>query len=174
MPAQRKLGRASDGRSAMLRGLVTSLIVHGRIETTETRAKEVKSIADSLIALAVREKDNFSTRDQEVSYAKLDAKGRKVLESATSKNNRSYDVVSREMKTDVARVDDPSKLAARRKLIAWLYRNKDVDGKTINPVDHLFREIAPRYEGREGGYTRIIKIGPRRGDAAPMVVIELV
>ena len=174
MPAQRKLGRASDVRLSMLRGLVTALIVNGRIETTETRAKEVKSIADSLIALAVREKDNFTTADKEVSYAKKDDKGRKVLKSATSKNGNKYDVVTRELKTDMVKVDSPSRLAARRKLIKWLNKSHDEDGKVINPVNHLFDEVAPKYEGRQGGYTRIIKLGARRGDAAEMAILELV
>src|SRR5690554_7340751 len=99
MPAQRKLGRATDVRLSMLRGMVTTLIVHGRIETTVARAKEVSRIAEKLITLAVREKDNFTTSEQMVSAAKLDDKGRKILVSATSKNDRKYDVVSREMKT---------------------------------------------------------------------------
>ena len=86
MPAQRKLGRATDLRLSMLRGMVTTLIVNGRIETTEKRAREVSRIAEKLITLAVREKDNFTTRGQIVSTAKLDGKGRKVLKSVTSKN----------------------------------------------------------------------------------------
>ncbi|MDD2578957.1 MAG: 50S ribosomal protein L17 [Clostridia bacterium] len=174
MPAQRKLGRATDVRMSMLRGLVTALIVNGRIETTEHRAKEVKRIADSLIAKAIKEKDNFTTRDQVISYAKKDAKNRKVLESATSKNGRKYDVVAREMKTDIVKVDAPSRLATRRQLIQWLNKSHDENGKVINPVNHLFDVVAPKYEGRDGGYTRIIKLGARRGDAAEMAVIELV
>ena len=174
MPAHRKLGRASDVRKSILRGLVTALILNGRIETTETRAKEVKAIADKLITRAVREKDNFTTREQVISYAKKDAKGRKILQSATSKNGNKYDVVSREMKTDIVKVDNPSKLATRRQLIKWLNKSHDEEGKAINPVDHLFNEVAPKYEGREGGYTRIIKLGARRGDAADMAILELV
>ena len=174
MPAQRKLGRATDVRLSMLRGLVTALIVNGRIETTESRAKEVKSIADSLIALAIREKDHFTTREKAISYAKKDEKGRKILKSATSKNGNKYDVVTREIKTDIVKVDDPSRLAARRQLIKWLIRGKDEEGNAVNPVDYLFNEVAPKYTGRDGGYTRIIKLGARRGDAAEMAILELV
>ena len=91
MPGQRKLGRATDVRLSMLRGMVTTLIVKGRIETTEARAKEVRRIAEKLITLAVKEKDNFTTRGLIVSKAKLDGKGRKVLKSVTSKNGNKYD-----------------------------------------------------------------------------------
>ena len=116
MPAPRKLGRATDVRRSILRGMVTTLIVDGRIETTVARAKEVRRIAEKLITLAIREKDNFSTREILASAARLDAKGRKILKSATSKNGRTYDVVNREMKTAMVQVDEPSRLAARRKM----------------------------------------------------------
>lgn len=174
MPAQRKLGRATDVRLSMLRGMVTTLIVHGRIETTVARAKEVSRIAEKLITLAVREKDNFTTSEQMVSAAKLDDKGRKILVSATSKNDRKYDVVSREMKTKMVQVDDPSRLAARRQMMRWLNKSHNAEGKAVNPVNHLFSEVAPKYEGRTGGYTRIIKLGARRGDASEMAVLELI
>lgn len=174
MPVQRKLGRATDVRLSILRGMVTTLIVQGKIETTVARAKEVSRIAEKLITLAVREKDNFTTAEQTVSAAKLDDKGRKILTSATSKNGRKYDVVSREMKTKMVQVDDPSRLAARRKMMKWLNKSHDAEGKTINPVNYLFNEVAPKYEGRTGGYTRIIKLGARRGDASEMAVLELI
>lgn len=174
MPAQRKLGRATDVRLSILRGMVTTLIVNGRIETTEARAREVKRIAEKLITLAVREKDNFTTREIVASAAKLDAKGRKVLKSATSKNGRKYDVVSREMKTAMVQVDEPSRLAARRQMILWLNKSHTADGKVINPVNVLFDSVAPKYSGRSGGYTRIIKLGARRGDASEMAILELI
>lgn len=174
MPAQRKLGRATDMRLSILRGMVTTLIVNGRIETTEARAKEVKRIAEKLITLAVREKDNFTTREIVVSAAKLDAKGRKVLKSATSKNGRKYDVVSREMKTAMVQVDDPSRLAARRQMLLWLNKSHTAEGNVINPVNILFDKVAPKYVDRAGGYARIIKLGARRGDASEMALLELI
>ncbi len=174
MPAQRKLGRATDMRLSILRGLVTSLIVEGKIETTEARAKEVRKITEKLITLAVREKDNFTTRGLIVSKARLDGKGRKVLKSVTSRSGKKYDVVSRESKTDMSQVDEPSRVAARRRMALWLNKSHDEEGKTINPVNILFDTVAPKYTDRTGGYTRIIKIGPRRGDAAEMAVLELI
>ena len=86
--ANRKLGKPTDQRLAMLKAQTTDLILHGKIETTLARAKEVKSIADSLIALAIREKDNFETVEVKVSRAKLDENGCKVTEKATSKNGK--------------------------------------------------------------------------------------
>lgn len=174
MPAQRKLGRASDVRLSMLRGLVTTLIVNGRIETTEARAKEVSRIAEKMITLAVREKDNFTTRGVLVSKAKLDGKGRKILKSVTSKNGAKYDVVSRETKTDMTQVDNPSRLAARKQMMLWLVKGHDAEGKAVNPVNILFDTVAAKYVGRPGGYTRIIKLGARRGDSAEMAIIELI
>ncbi|MGI6326293.1 MAG: bL17 family ribosomal protein [Saccharofermentanales bacterium] len=174
MPAPRKLGRATDVRRSILRGMVTTLIVDGRIETTVARAKEVRRIAEKLITLAIREKDNFSTREILTSAARLDAKGRKVLKSATSKNGRAYDVVSREMKTAMVQVDEPSRLAARRKMFLWLNKSHTADGQVINPVNILFDTVAPKYSDRTGGYTRIIKLGARRGDASEMAILELI
>jgi large subunit ribosomal protein L17 len=174
MPALRKLGRATDIRLSMLRGMVTELIVSGRIETTEARAREVKRIAEQLITLAIREKDNFTTRPMLVSSAKLDGKGRKILKSATSKNGKKYDVVSREVKSDMVQVDNPTRLAARRQVIFWLNKTHDIKGKTINAADILFNTVAAKYAGRPGGYARIIKIGARRGDASEMAILELI
>ncbi len=174
MPAQRKLGRATDVRLSMLRGMVTTLIVNGRIETTEARAKEVKRIAEQLITMAVREKDNFTTRELTVSTAKLDAKGRKVLKSATSKNGNKYDVVSREIKTDIVQVDNPSRLAVRRQLALWLNKSHTAEGKAVSPINVLFDTVAPKYAGKSGGYARIIKLGARRGDASEMAILELI
>ncbi len=174
MPSQRKLGRTTDQRKAMLRSLVTALFQHGKIVTTEARAKEVKNIAEKLIAMAVRETDNFTSKQIKISSAKLDSAGRKITKTVTSKNGRKYEVVDREEKTDMVTVDSPSRLHARRQIISWLYRVKDANGKNINLADKLFDEIAPKYKDKNGGYTRIYKLGPRRGDAAEQVVLELV
>lgn len=113
MPGVRKLGRTSDHRKAMLRAMVTFLMENGKIETTVTRAKEVRSMAEKMITIA-----------------------------------RSED------------------LHSKRQVYSYITK-KEVAKKLID-------EIAPRYEGVSGGYTRIIKIGPRRGDAAEMAIIELV
>jgi len=174
MPQQRKLGRPTDQRVAILKGLVTTLLANGKIETTEARAKEVKNITESLIARAVRESDKFTSRQVKVSAARLDSAGRKITKSATSKNNNKYEVVEREEKTDMVSVDNPSRLHARRQTMKWVYRIKDKEGNKINVVDKLFDEIAPKYKERNGGYTRIYKLGPRRGDAAERVILELV
>ena len=174
MPEQRKLGRPTDQRKTILKGLVTSLLVNGKIETTEARAKEVKNIAEKLIALAVSEADNFTSKQVKVSAARLDSSGRKITKSATSKNNKKYEVVEREEKTDMEVVDSPSRLHARRQAMEWIYRTKDQDGNKINAVNKLFEEIAPKYKDRKGGYTQIYKKGTRRGDAAQIVILKLV
>lgn len=174
MAGYRKLGRTTSQRKAMLKGLVTYLFENGRVETTETRAKEVRKIAEKLISSAVRETGNFSSKQVKVTKARLDSGGRKITISATSKNGNKYEVVEREEKTDMSTVDSPSRLHARREIIKWLYRVKGPDGKKINLANKLFDEIAPKYKDVKGGYTRIYKLGPRRGDAAEMVILELV
>ena len=113
MPGTRKLGRTTAHRKAMLRGLVTLLLENGKVETTLTRAKEVRSVAEKMITLG-------------------------------KKNT----------------------LASRRSALAYITK-EDV-------VTKLFNEIAPKYENRNGGYTQIFKLGPRRGDAAEMAIIKLV
>ena len=170
----RKLGATSDRRKAMLRGLVTGLLQNGSIVTTETRAKEVQSIAERLIGIAVREADNFTTKQATVSVAKTNSKGKVMTVAKTSKNGNKYNVVEREVKTDLVRVDNPSRLAARKQALAWIYKTKDENGDNVNVVNKLFDEIAPKYKDRKGGYTRIYKTGCRRGDAAPMAILELV
>ena len=174
MPAQRKLGRATDQRKAMLKSLVTALFENGRIETTEARAKEVKNIAEKLIALAVKECDNFTSKQVKVSAVKLDPKGNKITNKVTSKNGKAYYVVEREVKTDMVQVDNPSRLSARRKAMNWLNRVKDKEGNPVNLANKLFDEIAPKYKEKNGGYTRIYKLGPRRGDGAEVVILEFV
>ena len=168
--ANRKLNRPTDQRKALLRNQVTNLIWHGRIETTLARAKEVSSAAEKLITLAARECDNTVT----VSKNTNNDKGQTVV----------LEVVN----------DMPSKLAARRRIMSYLYEIPAVreqeesraeykarTRQVKHPVvEKLFREIGPKYKARAaekgtgGGYTRIVKKGPRRGDGAEMVILELV
>ena len=178
MPGYRKLGRTSSQRKAMLRNLATNLIYHGRIQTTETRAKEVRKVAERLITLAVKEKDNFDEVTKTFKVPQKDAKGNRMKKDENGKRVTIYDTVERKVK-----VDRPSRLNARRKILSVLYpvtevpadgRKKRSLSKPVNMADKLFDEIAPKYEDRKGGYTRIIKIGKRKGDAAEMVYIELV
>jgi large subunit ribosomal protein L17 len=174
MPTQRKLGRATDQRKAILKGLVTALFDKGKIETTEARAKEVKNIAEKLITMAAKESGNFTSKQIKVSAPRLDSKGRKITKTVTSKNNKKYEVVDREVKTDMVSVDNATRLTARRRAMNWIYRIKDENGKYINVVDKLFDDIAPKFKDVNGGYTRIYKLGPRRGDAAEIVMLELI
>ena len=174
MPTNRKLGKTTDIRLAMLKTQVTDLILHEKIETTEARAKEVQPIADSLISLAVKEKDNFETVDVKVVKAKLDAKGNKVTELVKSKNGKEYLRVVKEETTEKRQKDMPSRLNARRKMMKSLNKVKDAEGNNVDLTTKLFNEIAPKYEGRVGGYTRILKLGQRRGDAAETVILQLV
>lgn len=172
MAKQRKLGRKTDLRMAVLKGLVTALLENGRIETTEARAKEVKNIAEKLITMAAKESDNTETKEVKVSQVKKDAKGNKVTVSKTSKNGNTYSVVEREVITKEVKVDMPSRLHARRQAFKWVYKKVDKNNTPI--VDKLFDEIGPKYKERNGGYTRIYKLGQRRGDAAEVVILELV
>ncbi len=174
MAENRKLGRTADHRVAMLKNMTTSVILHGQIETTQAKAKEVKSLVDSMISLAIKEKDNFEMVDKKVSRAKVDEKGNKVTEKATSKNGKEFYKVVREEVTESVKKDKPSRLAARRKIMNGLNKVKDENGKNIDLPAKLFDEIAPKYENRKGGYTRIIKLGQRRGDAAEAVILQLV
>ena len=170
----RKLGRTTDHRLSMLRSLTTSLLLHGRIETTEAKAKEVRSIVEKLITLGIKEQSNFTTAEKKVSYAKVDAEGKKVTEEATSKNGKKYNKVVREVTTKTVEVDMPSRLAARRKMFTMINKIKDENGKNIDLTAKLFGEYADKYKDRTGGYTRILKLGQRRGDAAEVVILELV
>ena len=173
MPGTRKLSRTTSHRKAMLNNLVTSLILNGRVETTLAKAKEVKPLADSLIDLAIKEKDNFETKEKTVSRAKLDKNGKKVKETKTSKNGNKYEVIVREVVKEEVKVDSASKLAARRKMFNVLNKVSDSKGNTIDLTEKLFNEIAPKYEAK-GGYTRITKLVARRGDGADMAIIELI
>ncbi len=178
MAGYRKLGRTSSQRKALLRNQVTNLLYNGKIVTTEAKAKEIRRIAESMIALAVKEKDNFETVTVTAKVARKDKDGKRVKEVVDGKKVTVYDEVQKEIKKDNA-----SRLHARRKMLATLYSVTEVPqqnaGKKKNTVkvdlaDKLFNEIAPKYADRNGGYTRIVKIGPRKGDAAMEVIIELV
>ena len=164
MAAYRKLGRTSSQRKALLRNQVTTLLYHGKIVTTEAKAKEIRKIAEGMIALAVKEKDNFEMVKVTAKVARKDKDGKRVKEVVDGKKVTVYDEVQKTIKKDL-----PSRLHARREMLKVLYTVKGVD-----VVGKLFDEIAPKYVSRNGGYTRIIKVGPRKGDAAMMVVIELV
>ena len=174
MATNRKLGVTTDIRLAMLRNLATDVIMHGKVETTEARAKEVKAIVDSIISLAIKEKDNFETVDAKVVKAKLDAKGNKVTELVKSKNGKEYLRVVKETTTEKRQKDMPSRLSARRKIMKKLNKVKDSEGNNVDLPGKLFNEIAPKYEGRVGGYTRIVKAGPRKGDGAEKAILMLV
>ena len=176
MATNRKLGRTTDIRNAMLKTLTTDLILKGKVETTEARAKEVKAIADSIIALAIKEKDNFETVDAKVVKAKLDSKGNKVTELVKSKNGNEYLKVVKEETTEKRQKDMPSRLNARRKIMNTVCKVKDADGRNIDIPAKLFGELAERYDtaGKVGGYTRIVTAGPRRGDAAEVAILQLV
>ena len=175
MATNRKLGRTTDIRMAMLKNLTTDLLVYGKVETTLPRAKEVKAIADSLISLAIKEKDNFEEVETKVVKAKLDSKGNKVTELVKSKNGKEFLKVVKEETTEKRQKDMPSRLNARRKIMRKLNKVKDSDGKNIDVPAKLFNEIAPKYAGKNvGGYTRIVKAGPRRGDAAEVAILQLI
>ena len=174
MATNRKLGVTTDIRLAMLKNLTTDVIMHGKVETTEARAKEVKAIVDSLIALAIKEKDNFETVDVKVVKAKLDSKGNKVTELVKSKNGKEYLKVVKETTTEKRQKDMPTRLNARRKMMRKLNKVKDSNGNNIDLPTKLFGEIASKYEGRVGGYTRIVKAGPRRGDGAEKAILMLI
>ena len=178
MAKYRKLGRTSSQRKALLRNQVTALINNGKIRTTEAKAKEIRKIAEGLIALAVKEKDNFEEVKVMAKVARKDKDGKRVKEVVDGKKVTVYDEVEKTIKKDM-----PSRLHARRQMLKVLYPVKEVptaqagkkkNTKEIDLVAKLFDEIAPKYENRNGGYTRIVKIGQRNGDAAMEVLIELV
>ena len=170
MANHRKLGRPSDQRMAMLRNQVTNLIWYGKIETTLARGKEVQSMAEHLITIAMRQCDN-------------------TVELTKKTKNDKQQIVELTVTND-----SPERLAARRRVMRYLYdipavQNKDEDRDDFKArqkqvkhqvVEKLFREIAPKYKkraeekGQGGGYTRIVKMGPRRGEAAESVIVELV
>ena len=164
MAKYRKLSRTASQRKALLRGQVTQLLATGKIVTTEAKAKEVRKIAEGLIALAVKEKDNFEEVTVTAKVARKDKDGKRVKEVVDGKKVTVYDEVEKTIKKDSA-----SRLHARRQMLKVLYK---VDGKDI--TNKMFDEIAPKYADRKGGYTRIVKIGQRKGDGAMEVLLELV
>ena len=175
MATNRKLGRTTDIRMSMLKNLTTDLLVYGKVETTLPRAKEVKAIADSLISLAIKEKDNFEEVEVTIKKAKLDSKGNKVTELVKSKNGNEYLKVVKEEVKEKRQKDMPTRLNARRKMMRKLNKVKDSDGNNIDVPAKLFNEIAPKYvESNVGGYTRIVKAGPRRGDGAEVAILQLI
>ena len=160
MANYRKLGRTASQRKALLRGQVTSLIQNGKIITTESKAKEVQKIVEGIIALAVKEKDNFETVKVTAKVPKKDKDGKRVKEEKDGKKVTVYEEIEKEIKKDL-----PSRLHARRQMLKVLY---------VDETNKLFDDIAPKYANRNGGYTRIVKIGQRKGDAAMEVLLELV
>ncbi len=178
MAGYRKLGRTSNQRKAMIRSQVTALLYHGHIKTTETRAKEIRKVAEGLIALAVKEKDNFETVKVTAKVARKDANGKRVKEVVDGKKVTVYDEVEKEIKKDSA-----SRLHASTQKLQVPYAVTEVPAqaagkkngtKSVDLVAKLFDEVAPKYVSRNGGYTRIVKIGQRKGDAAMEVLLELV
>ena len=174
MAGYRKLGRTSSQRKAMIRSQVTALLQHGKIVTTEARAKEIRKVAEGLIAKAVKEKDNFET----VKVTRKDSEGKRVKEVVNGKKVTVYDEVEKEIKKDL-----PSRLHARRQMMKVLYEVTEVptaaagrkkNTKSVDLTAKLFDEIAPKYVNRNGGYTRLVKIGMRKGDGAMEVLLELV
>lgn len=178
MAKYRKLGKTSSQRKALLRNQITQLVYHGKIVTTQARAKEVQKQVESIIALAVKEKDNFEMVKVTAKVARKDKDGKRVKEVVDGKKVTVYDEVEKEIKKDM-----PSRLHARRQIMKTLYpvtevptaaAGKKKNTKEIDLVAKLFDEVAPKYVDRKGGYTRVVKIGQRKGDAAMMVVLELV
>ncbi len=178
MAMYRKLGKKSDQRKALLRSQVTQLIYHGKIRTTEARAKEVRQIAEHIIKMAIDEKDNFETLTVKAKVARKDKDGKRVTSMVDGKKVTLYDQIDREIKKD-----KPSRLHARREFMKILYPvvevPEDAAGKKrltkkVDLCEKLFDEYAVKYADRKGGYTRIVKIGQRKGDGAMEVFLELV
>ncbi len=178
MAGYRKLGRTSNQRKALLRSQVTSLLYNGKIRTTEAKAKEIRRITEGLIALAVKEKDNFETVTVQAKVARKDKDGKRVKEVVDGKKVTVFDTVEKKIQKDNA-----SRLHARRQMLKVLYpvtevpkeaTKKKANTKSVDLTKKLFDELAPKYADRNGGYTRIVKIGQRKGDAAMEVLIELV
>ena len=178
MAGYRKLSRTAAQRKALIRNQVTALLNNGKIVTTEAKAKEIRKEAEHLIALAVRENDNFEEVTVKAKVARKDKDGKRVKEVKDGKKVTVFDEVDKKIKKDA-----PSRLHARREMLKVLYPVKKVpqeapgrkkNTEDVDLVAKLFDEIAPKYVNRNGGYTRIVKIGPRKGDAAMEVLIELV
>ena len=178
MAKYRKLSRTSAQRKALIRGQVTALLANGKIVTTEAKAKEIRKVAEGLIARGVKEKDNFETVKVTAKVARKDENGKRVKEVVDGKKVTVYDEVEKEIKKDKA-----SRLHARRQMLKVLYDVTDVptaragkkkNTKKVDMPAKLFDELAPKYANRNGGYSRIVKIGQRKGDGAMEVLLELV
>lgn len=176
MSGYRKLSRTSSQRKAMLRSLTTQILFHGKIKTTEQRAKEARRQVEKLISLAVRECDNFEEVKVKAKVARKDKDGKRIKEEVNGKKKTVYDEVEKTIKKD-----KPSRLSARRQMLAILYPASDFEKeglkkskRKVDLVKKLFEEYAPKYKERKGGYTRIIKLGQRKGDQAMEVLFELV
>ena len=148
MAKYRKLGRTSDQRKALIRNQVTALLYNGKIVTTEAKAKEVRKVAEGLIALAVKEKDNFEEVTVTAKVPRKDAEGKRVKEVVDGKKVTVYDEVEKTIKKDM-----PSRLHARRQMLKVLYPVKEVptegakrkkNTKQVDLCDKLFTEIAPK------------------------------
>ena len=201
MAEYRKLGKKTKLRKALLRSQVTQLLYYGKIETTEPRAKEIRRIVEPMITMAAKEKDNFETVTVKAKVARKDKDGKRMKQiidrntgAVLSESHRDkdgklirmengvtvtiYDEVEKQIKKEA-----PSRIHARRQMMKFLYPvvevPKDAAGrkkatKEVDLIAKMFDEYGPKYAGRTGGYTRIIKIGQRRGDGALKVVLELV
>ncbi|MCI5881353.1 MAG: 50S ribosomal protein L17 [Clostridium sp.] len=201
MAKYRKLGRTSSQRKALLRNQVTALLNNGKIVTTEAKAKEVQKIAEGIIALAVKEKDNFEEVTVKAKVARKDKDGKRVKQIVDKETGKVLSETHRDKDGKIMRVENgvtvtvydevekkikkdmPSRLHARRQMLKVLNpvvevpiaaAGKKKNTKEVDLVAKLFDEVAPKYADRKGGYTRIIKIGQRKGDAAMEVVLELV
>ena len=179
MAKYRKLGRTSSQRNALIRNQVTNLLNNGKIVTTEAKAKEIRKVAESMIALAIKEKDNFEEVTVKAKVARKDANGKRVKEVVDGKKVTVYDEVEKTIKKDKS-----SRLHARRQMLKVLYNVTEVSAdagkkkgtKEVDLVAKLFDEVAPKCAARttQGGYTRIVKIGQRKGDAAMEVLLEII
>ncbi len=178
MAKYRKLGKTTPQRKALLRNQVTALLYHGKIVTTEARAKEVRKIAEHLITLAIRERDNYETVTVTAKVPVKDKDGKRVKEVIDGKRVTKFENVEKEIKKDL-----PSRLHARRQILRVLYpvvyvpteaAGRKRNTKEVDLVAKMFDEYGPKYANRNGGYTRIIKKGLRKGDAAMEVILELV
>lgn len=178
MAGYRKLGKTSSQRKALIRNQVTALLYNGKIITTEARAKEIRKVAEGLVALAVKEKDNFETVKVTAKVARKDKDGKRVKEVVNGKRVTVYDEVEKEIKKDL-----PSRYHVRKQMLKVLYDVTEVpqapagrkrNTRSADLPKKLFEEIAPKYVSRNGGFTRIVKIGQRKGDGAMEVLLELV
>ena len=178
MAMYRKLGKKTKLRKALLRNQVTALIYKGRIVTTEARAKEVQKIVEPMVTLAAKHKDDYEEVTVQAKVARKDKDGKRVKEVVDGKRVTVFDTVDKKVKKD-----SPARLHARRQLMRYLYpvvevpadgKGRKKNSKNIDLVEKLFSEYGNKYANRNGGYTRIIKIGQRRGDGAMEVVLEFV